>query len=167
MEPKKTDYSGIIIGMVVIVPVVCVLSAVISFGACKNCNIFIYIANLNAAIEALSEAAFGLANPGIWRELCNEYTLRCILAGLFITGIVVVYIIAGKKNYIRGKEYGTDKYGNVHTINRRLRDPDKANIYQYKYERYTLIERIANNYKCWQIKMDKRRKRRRDGSAAE
>ncbi|MCM1284503.1 MAG: hypothetical protein NC242_12875 [Roseburia sp.] len=163
MEPKKRDYTMFAAFVIVTVPCVILVMAVLSYGACKDCTLYVYMQNLNTALERLEAVNYGLTNPHIYFELANEYTGKFIFTGFMVLGFVLIYIIAGRRNYIKGREYGTDKYANVNAVNRRLRDPDKKNIFQYKYERYTLLEKAAANLNCYKIKIKKRQERRKKG----
>lgn len=163
MEPKKHDYSMMIASAVIIIPAVILIMTILSYGAGENITLYEYTENLNAAIERLESAKYGIANPLIYFELANEYTGKFVFAGCLIMSFVFIYIIAGKRNYIKGREYGTDKYANVHIVNKRLKDPDKKNIFEYKYEKYTLFEKAAANFKCERIKRQKRKERRKRG----
>lgn len=165
MYPKKKDYTIIIVGIFVGIPAVVLLSAVFSYAACPGCTLSIYLDNLDSIFEILNKSSYGLKNPGIYKELSNEFTGGFVIAGLFIYAFIALYAWAGQKNYIRGKEYGTDKYANVAMVNNRLKDPDKNNIYHYHYEKYDPIEKIKANIKCEVIKQQKRHERRKRGIA--
>lgn len=162
MEPKKRDYTMFIASVVVVMPCVIFVMTVLSYGACKGCTFYEYMQNLNAAYEQLEAANYGLANPHIYFELANEYTPEFILIGLIVLGFVFIYIIAGRRNYIKGREYGTDKYANVNAVNRRLKDSDKNNIFQYKYKKYTFLEKVTVNINCYKVKINKRLERRKN-----
>ena len=162
MYPKKKDYTFLIAGIIAVIPVI-LISAILSFAACKGCTLNVYLQNLNNVISVMSETYYGLTKPGIYRDLANEYTGAFVLCGLVSYAFVAVYIWAGQKNYIRGKEYGTDKYANISAVNNRLKDPDKNNIYHYKYDKYTLLDKFKANIKCEVIKYQKRYDRRKRG----
>lgn len=61
-----------------------------------------------------------------FRLYINSYTLRTAVAYLMIYVLFALMYIAGRKNYMPGKEMGTAEYADPKMVNRRLADRNKA-----------------------------------------
>lgn len=111
MKPKKKKFP---IGMVMIGAMLAVIVGYYAAAAAfPGCTLFTWYDNLVLVME----------EP--FQNYINEYTLKLILAALFIYIILLMMYFTGQKNYMPGKEMGTAKFADIKRVNRRLADRNK------------------------------------------
>lgn len=73
-------------------------------------------------IPALSNAI----NHPFELQLCED-SLKTVLILLLIYGLVIGVILSSLRNYRRGEEHGSAKWGNANTVNKKYRQKPESN----------------------------------------
>lgn len=68
-------------------------------------------------IDIISELSNVLNNP-FHIEFCKN-SIKVILLFLFIYFLVLMFLLSNKKNYRRGEEHGSAKFGNAKEVNKK------------------------------------------------